>query len=115
MIIVQEITEWDGSVPNNIYALSNDKLLEYGFIDERTGKHTIYEEPRTFYPKYRKFEIIKKIDSESKGIAVLGSKGQTYYVKKVQEGYSCTCSGFTFYGKCKHVKQVREKEHLQEV
>ena len=36
------------------------------------------------------------------GVAVEGSKGNVYYV---HEG-KCTCPGFTFRGKCKHLELV---------
>lgn len=41
--------------------------------------------------------------------SVLGSKGNEYVVRHVQGKWSCTCTGFGFRGRCKHIKGVQEK------
>lgn len=39
-----------------------------------------------------------------------GSKeGSEYTITLKDKGFTCTCSGFTFRGKCKHTVQVVEK------
>lgn len=46
-----------------------------------------------------------------------GSKGKTYHIDIKPEGIECSCPGFTFYRKCKHVVSVADafagKETLQ--
>ena len=37
---------------------------------------------------------------------VIGSKGDKYSVEMHENGFSCTCTGFTMHGSCKHIKQV---------
>lgn len=37
---------------------------------------------------------------------VTGSKGDRYSVEMHENGFSCTCTGYTMYGKCKHIMQV---------
>lgn len=39
---------------------------------------------------------------------VTGSKGDEYVVTKRGNDYSCTCKGFGFNRKCKHVNQVKQ-------
>ena len=39
---------------------------------------------------------------------VTGSKGDEYVVTKTGDSYSCTCKGFGFNRKCKHVNQVKQ-------
>ena len=39
-----------------------------------------------------------------------GSKaGSSYTVTLTPKGFKCTCTGFTFYGKCKHAILVAER------
>lgn len=40
---------------------------------------------------------------------VQGSKKDSQYVVTLTtKGFQCDCAGFTFYGKCKHSKQIAE-------
>jgi len=39
---------------------------------------------------------------------ITGSKGYEYVVTKSGDNFSCTCKGFGFNRKCKHINQVRE-------
>ncbi len=41
-----------------------------------------------------------------------GSKGAEYHVRVGADGSSCTCPGFTFRGKCKHVDLLQEELNL---
>lgn len=37
---------------------------------------------------------------------VQGSKNSEYIVTLTTKGFQCECHGFTFYGKCKHSKEI---------
>ena len=37
---------------------------------------------------------------------VKGSKGNKYDVKMHDKGFTCDCLGFTYNGKCKHIKSI---------
>ena len=42
-------------------------------------------------------------------MTVAGSKaGSVYVVELTENGFNCSCTGFQFYGKCKHSSQVIE-------
>ena len=41
---------------------------------------------------------------------IAGSNGSVYSVSKSGHTYSCTCTGFQFRRKCKHVEQFTTKE-----
>lgn len=42
--------------------------------------------------------------------SVAGSKKDSFYtVALTEQGFTCDCTGFTFYGKCKHSLSVIEK------
>ena len=56
---------------------------------------------------------IKLISGEVQSIRkfeVSGSKG-SYIVTKSGKHYSCTCIGFKFHAKCKHIQSVKEKNY----
>jgi hypothetical protein len=41
--------------------------------------------------------------------SVAGSKKNSFYtVALTEQGFTCDCTGFTFYGKCKHSEQIVE-------
>lgn len=40
---------------------------------------------------------------------VVGSKGNRYSVELTEKGFTCTCTGFTMHGKCKHIQGVYDR------
>ena len=38
-----------------------------------------------------------------------GSKGSMYEVEMCDKGFSCTCHGFAYHGKCRHIHEICEK------
>ena len=40
---------------------------------------------------------------------VYGTKGDKYLIEATDKGFTCPCYGFTFHGKCKHVKSVIDR------
>lgn len=107
MIVVQETTQWnDPNQVNHIYFMSDNKRYIYAYMRGDTGQSTIFKKPIEISIKGRTFDTIKKVNDSKPGIAVTGSKGDVYYVTEDNGKYSCTCTGFTFHGTCKHIKQV---------
>ena len=105
MKILQEVTEWD--FPNHIYYLDDKKENMIAFINCNTNEHKVFKKPIRFDMRYRKFkELPSPKTSKPAGRAVLGSKGETYYVDD-EEG-TCTCSGFKYRGTCKHVAELQQ-------
>lgn len=47
------------------------------------------------------------VDNDVQSVEVKGSKGDVYTVTKFGNKYSCTCPGFTFRGKCRHLEQLK--------
>lgn len=108
MEAVKEITEWaDGSASNHTYLLDGTKMVAY--IPFGKKKAFYFKNPITIDKRGRKFEKLKKnpfkeVKQDPSLIEVQGSKGNIYYVDP--EAKTCTCSGFTFRGTCKHVKDL---------
>lgn len=54
-------------------------------------------------------DIPKKQVYDNNKWKVKGSKGNTYTVSITNNNWSCTCTGFEFHRKCKHIEQVKLK------
>lgn len=107
MQAVKEVTKWDGNIQaNHTYLLDGDKMVAY--IKFGKGEPFYFKKPIQIDKRGRKFEELKKnpfvVEVKSELIEVIGSKGDKYYVDP--EAKTCTCSGFTFRGTCKHVKEL---------
>ena len=116
MKVLQEITEWTTKTPNHTYIVNDSKDKLYAYI--KVGSKDLVElaKPMKFYTNKRKFkeipnftgylpqEDIVPVSSEWK---VTGSKGDVYTVREEQGYYTCTCTGFVYRGKCKHIESVK--------
>lgn len=105
-----ETTLWaDGSECNHTYLLDGDNMWAY--IPKGRVAAQYFVKPIKISRSGRKFtrlavspfkDITQPVVATT--ILVQGSKGQTYTVDT--EARTCTCSGFTFRGACKHVKDL---------
>lgn len=107
MQAVIEVTKWEmESQPNHTYLLDGDKIMAY--IPNGKNEPTYFNRPMRIDQRGRKFTQLKinpfTAQVKSTLIEVKGSKGDTYFVDP--EKRSCSCSGFSFRGTCKHIKEV---------
>jgi hypothetical protein len=108
MIAVRETTVWkDVAVqPNHVYLMDGDKAVAY--IKWGVGEAFYFKNPLRLDKRGRKFETLKsnpfKTKIVSNMIRVQGSKGNVYEVDP--DAKTCTCPGFTFRGKCKHIEGI---------
>lgn len=117
--ILQEVSEWDAEYKcNHTYLLNGDKVVAYikqGGTEVIVLNHQIRIEKR-----YRKFIEVQNQDlsilipnETPKNIRVFNvqSKDKVYTVElnSVKNKYTCSCTGFTFRGKCKHIDAVKGK------
>ena len=119
----QETTEWNDNpkAVNHIYYMSDDKSKTVGYLKFGKGRLIKFSTPMRLDVRGRKFVVVKdkkgepdekyfpKVEEEVKKdvIEVQGSGGKVYYLEKVGSKYTCTCPGFTFRAKCKHVEGMK--------
>ena len=114
----QEITEWDSefAVPNHVYFLNDSKDKMYGYVQAGTGLVQTMRTPYRFHTRGRKFREVKNTwnfvveEKEQKPVGqawtVAGSKGSEYTVSLELGTWSCSCSGFKFRNRCRHVEEI---------
>jgi hypothetical protein len=111
----QEVTEWaNPNQPNHCYLLNDSRSRAYAYVKFGTDKVQEFRAPISFDVRGRKFKKIKdqwnvSIDEPVVGRrwTVTGSKGDNYIVSEQNGQWSCSCSGFTFRGRCRHVEDIK--------
>ena len=102
MEAIKEIT--GGLFPAHVYLLDGNNLVAYVKKGETAAFY--FKSPiKVFGKRGRKFETVTpnpfKQQKESHAKTVIGSSGQVYTVTED----SCSCPGFTYRGRCKHMGQ----------
>jgi hypothetical protein len=111
-----ETTEWelDHPVPNHIYLLNDSKDKMYAYIKAGTDNVFEFKKPIKFSVSRRKFKEVPntwgytkpKDEPVGRNWIVPGSKGDKYSVTENEGQWACTCSGFTFRGRCRHIAEL---------
>ena len=123
----EEVTDWGSSTAmNHIYYLNDDKSKMVGYIKHGTTDLFKFKNPISFYAKGRKFvELKKKGEPDSvyftkqeeftpkDVIIVKSTSGKEYQITKIGSRYSCSCPGFQFRNKCKHIEEINENRIVQ--
>jgi hypothetical protein len=112
-----ETTDYKDAVPNGIYLLDDAKAKMYAFRPQGTGDIKVFRNPIRIDTRGRKFVInpvqfktkLKEEEPLGRTWIVKGSKGDEYKITELNGNLSCSCSGFRFRGKCKHVESVDQK------
>lgn len=117
--ILKEVTQWStgSSVINHTYLLEGNKLIAYAKFG--TDEIVISKKQFNIDKRYRKFisdnhsglsKLIKKQKTDpNTRLFKIQSGEKEYFVTSKSEKYSCTCTGFNFRGKCKHIDAVVKK------
>lgn len=117
--ILKEITEWNSDIqPNHTYLLDDSGRI-IAYAPEHGNKIVTLKSGMKIDKRYRKFiksnhsGLFKLINKEQPEPDVrkfkVKSKEKEYIVSIREDNYSCTCTGFTFRGQCKHINAVAEK------
>ena len=116
---LQETTVWPNKTPNHVYVLTDDKTKMVGYVPAGKNRVFTFKAPiridlrgRTFKVVKNTFNYVEPTDSATAAPKweVLGSKGDRYTVTKEENGFTCSCTGFQFRGKCKHIDQVAQEQ-----
>ena len=112
MKFLKELTEWSDNTPNHTYLVvdSKDKML--GYIRSDSKKLEMFKQPLPFDVRRRKFTEVAntfgyvepKLVNTANSWQVKSSSGSVYTLERNDGRISCSCSGFKFRGKCKHVE-----------
>ena len=117
--ILKETTVWsDGSNANHTYLLDGSKIIAYAKSSDNSvqvlrTQIKIDKRYRTFIKaKHFGLENIIKSSPTKSNIRVfkVKSKEKEYFVELSDYNYTCTCTGFNFRGKCKHIDAVAKKQ-----
>ena len=113
---MKEITsDWvvDFRPPNHTYLMSDSMSKIYGYFKwHNPNDFVMLRTPLRFDTRYRKFKILQtgynfaNEKTETEQWVIEGSKGNKYVVFKDELGYNCSCVGFKYHGKCKHIDEV---------
>lgn len=115
MKVFQEITNWEW--PNHVYFLSDSKDKMYAYVNPKTGIIEEVKKPYRFSSSGRKFKEIPNSWGFSpredpipvgREFKVTGSKGDVYTVTENLGEWSCSCTGFKYHSKCKHIDKVNQ-------
>lgn len=110
MLILQETTKWKDNTPNHTYVVSDDKGTLFGYYPFSNTKRVMLKNPMRFDMRGRTFKTIRREKEPVTGLktwTLKGSKGDTYIVTEENGQLSCTCPGFQFRGKCKHLEECK--------
>jgi hypothetical protein len=108
----EETTEWTESTPNHTYLMDESRGKMFAYVRAGTQTPRVFAKPITISVRGRKFRPVAdrwnvKIEThkpEGRSWQVQGSRGDTYTVREHEGRWDCTCSGFKFRSKCKHVE-----------
>lgn len=118
--ILKETTDWDCSykVPNHTYLLdAKGKILAIakdgtGEIEKLKGTIRLDRRYRTFVKsKHPGLSALIADNTKSSNVRTFKvlSRGNEYIVELENDRYTCTCVGYTYHGRCKHITAVMEK------
>ena len=107
MEALQEVTEWQsGSAVNHAYLLDGNAMLAY--VRKGTSTPFWFSKPITISRTGRRFVRLEEnpfdvgsVAQDPDVVQVSGSKGSIYTVNTRLN--SCTCPGYQFRGRCKHI------------
>lgn len=115
----KEVTDWGSTTAqNHTYYLNDERSFMVGYIKSGTTELFKFKKPIRIDTRGRQFELLKikgepdsvyfgvKEEPKKNVITVKGSGGKEYFIEKVGTRFTCTCPGFSFRGKCKHIESI---------
>lgn len=111
MQALMEVTKWEGGFTcSHMYWMDGDRALGYSKLGTEPPEY--FKAPLRIDKRGRKFVEVADHPFVSKQtdkiIRVGGSKGAVYEVN-LDQG-TCTCSGFKFRGRCRHLEEIQKQQ-----
>ena len=107
MKIMLETTQWADQTPNHVYVFNDSMSKIVAYVP--AGSKTVFKfkQPIDLDRKGRTFVDLDDTeqDVDSNTITVTGSKGQRYSLTNEGTGWVCSCPGFNYHGKCRHLTE----------
>lgn len=113
----QELTQWDNpQQKNHCYLLNDSRSRMLAYVKFGTQTVEKFSSPMPFSIRGRKFKKIPNhwnvdVDTDEpiagRNWTVTGSRGDAYTITEQSGRWSCTCSGFTFRNRCRHIEQIK--------
>lgn len=111
----QELTQWDNpQQQNHCYLLNDSRSQAWAYAKFGGNQVDKFSSSMNFSVRGRKFKKIPdrwniELDQETQGRTwnVTGSRGDNYLVSLLNNKWTCSCSGFTFRNRCRHVEQIK--------
>jgi len=86
--------------------VKNPNWLEADYFTIKTGNKD-FPMSMVSSNRVKEIKIIQGSTDDTKHFNVKGSKGDEYIVSLRENHYSCTCVGFKFNNKCKHIEGIK--------
>lgn len=115
MKVLLETTIWPSAAqPNHVYFFDDSRAKIYAYVPAGTNTPIEFSSPMTVDLRRRKFKEVANIWNytldldvvKGRSWQVVGSRGDVYTVTETDGKKTCTCSGFTFRGRCKHLAEA---------
>lgn len=111
----QEVTQWGDGVDRNHCYLMNDSRSKMYAFEPTNGELKVFRSAIKIDIRGRKFVPIAdrwnvKITTEAPTgdtWTVTGSRGDQYQVNRQAAAWRCTCTGFRYHGRCRHIDQIQ--------
>ena len=118
--ILQETTKWTGDylTCNHTYLLDNQNRI-IAYIKHNDDQVNVLKSQIKIDKRYRTFikvrntaleRLIPTTVKSNTRVFKVKSNTKEYIVELNDSNYSCTCTGYSFRGKCKHITAVAEKQ-----
>ena len=110
MAFLRETTVWPNGGRNHTYLLTPDRIKMLAYVKEGEKEVFTFKKPIPFYTRGRLFVEVPntfgyKIKDSTPAVKIKGSTGTEYVVSKQNDVLKCSCPGFSFRGKCKHLEE----------
>lgn len=113
---IKEVTEWSDATPNHTYLVVDSREKMLGYVRQDTGLLQMFKQPLPFDVRRRKFQEVTNtwgyVEPELVNTAntwqIKSSSGSVYTIERHGSRLSCTCIGFKFKSKCRHVQEFVE-------